>query len=60
MKLLHPMLSPLRPLKKFSTEERVASLTRSEYASGIDGDSAAKKKKKKKKSQANGEEDRVE
>uniref|UniRef100_A0AAZ3RUW6 ATP-dependent RNA helicase n=1 Tax=Oncorhynchus tshawytscha TaxID=74940 RepID=A0AAZ3RUW6_ONCTS len=49
-----------RPLKKFSTEERVASLTRSEYASGIDGDSAAKKKKKKKKSQANGEEDRVE
>lgn len=59
MKLLHPMLSPLRPLKKFSTEERVASLTRSEYASGIDGDSAAKKKKKKK-SQANGEEDRVE
>ncbi|XP_064830125.1 probable ATP-dependent RNA helicase DDX31 isoform X1 [Oncorhynchus masou masou] len=46
-----------RPLKKFSTEDRVASLTRSEYASGIDGDSAAKKKKK---SQASGEEGRVE
>uniref|UniRef100_A0A4W5LC97 ATP-dependent RNA helicase n=1 Tax=Hucho hucho TaxID=62062 RepID=A0A4W5LC97_9TELE len=48
-----------RPLKKLSTEERVAILTRSEYASGMDGDFAAKKKKKKN-TQANGEEGSVE
>ncbi|KAL7836783.1 hypothetical protein AOLI_G00280670 [Acnodon oligacanthus] len=38
-----------RPLKKLTSRERVASLLRSEYSSGLDGESKSKKKRKKKK-----------
>ncbi|XP_010898397.2 probable ATP-dependent RNA helicase DDX31 [Esox lucius] len=45
------------PMKKLSAKEREASLMRSEYACGIDGNS--KKKKRKKKTHAEGEEDSI-
>lgn len=38
-----------RPLKKLTSKERVASLIRSEFNSGISGESKSKKKRKKKK-----------
>ncbi|KAL7839845.1 hypothetical protein SRHO_G00265030 [Serrasalmus rhombeus] len=38
-----------RPLKKLTSRERVASLIRSEYSSGLDGESKSQKKRKKKK-----------
>ncbi|XP_062873694.1 probable ATP-dependent RNA helicase DDX31 [Trichomycterus rosablanca] len=37
-----------RPLGRLNAKERVASLMRSEYTSGIDGESKSKKKRKKK------------
>uniref|UniRef100_A0A8C2KGC0 ATP-dependent RNA helicase n=1 Tax=Cyprinus carpio TaxID=7962 RepID=A0A8C2KGC0_CYPCA len=41
-----------RPPKKLTAKERVSNLMRSEYLSGIDGESKSKKKRKKKKGQA--------
>ncbi|KAF4113318.1 probable ATP-dependent RNA helicase DDX31 [Onychostoma macrolepis] len=41
-----------RPPKKLTAKERVSNLMRSEYHSGIDGESKSKKKRKKKKGQA--------
>uniref|UniRef100_A0A8C1LJH4 ATP-dependent RNA helicase n=1 Tax=Cyprinus carpio TaxID=7962 RepID=A0A8C1LJH4_CYPCA len=40
-----------RPPKKLTAKERVSNLMRSEYLSGIDGESKSKKKRKKKKGQ---------
>lgn len=37
-----------RPPKKLTAKERVSNLMRSEYLSGIDGESKSKKKRKKK------------
>lgn len=45
-----------RPLKKLTAKERVSNLMRSEYFSGIEGESKSKKKRKKKKGQAEEEE----
>ncbi|XP_027018699.2 probable ATP-dependent RNA helicase DDX31 isoform X1 [Tachysurus fulvidraco] len=44
-----------RPTNKLTARERVASLIRSEYTSGIDGESKSKKKRKKKKANAEDE-----
>ncbi|XP_058231086.1 probable ATP-dependent RNA helicase DDX31 [Hemibagrus wyckioides] len=44
-----------RPANKLTAKERVASLIRSEYTSGIDGESKSKKKRKKKKANAEDE-----
>ncbi|MCI4392812.1 hypothetical protein PGIGA_G00150280 [Pangasianodon gigas] len=44
-----------RPAIKLTARERVASLIRSEYTSGIDGESKSKKKRKKKKANAEDE-----
>ncbi|KTF93675.1 hypothetical protein cypCar_00016090 [Cyprinus carpio] len=41
-----------RPPKKLTAKERVSNLMRSEYLSGIDGESKSKKKRKKNKGQA--------
>uniref|UniRef100_A0A673JD62 ATP-dependent RNA helicase n=1 Tax=Sinocyclocheilus rhinocerous TaxID=307959 RepID=A0A673JD62_9TELE len=41
-----------RPPKKLTAKDRVSNLMRSEYLSGIDGESKSKKKRKKKKGQA--------
>lgn len=40
---------------KLTAKERVASLIRSEYTSGIEGESKSKKKRKKKKKNADDE-----
>ncbi|KAJ8413871.1 hypothetical protein AAFF_G00064690 [Aldrovandia affinis] len=40
-----------RPPRKLNSKQRVASLMRSEYASGMEGDSASKKRREKKKKQ---------
>ncbi|GAA6087175.1 probable ATP-dependent RNA helicase DDX31 isoform X1 [Tachysurus ichikawai] len=48
-----------RPTNKLTARERVASLIRSEYTSGIDGESKSKKKRKKKK-KANAEDELTE
>ncbi|KAK7164525.1 hypothetical protein R3I94_003048 [Phoxinus phoxinus] len=45
-----------RPPKKLTSKERVSNLMRSEYLSGIDGESKSMKKRKKKKGQAEEEE----
>ncbi|XP_073696709.1 ATP-dependent DNA helicase DDX31 [Garra rufa] len=46
-----------RPPKKLTAKERVSNLMRSEYLSGIDGESKSKKKRKKKKGQDEEEEE---
>ncbi|XP_067263841.1 ATP-dependent DNA helicase DDX31 [Chanodichthys erythropterus] len=45
-----------RPPKKLTAKQRVSNLMRSEYFSGIEGESKSKKKRKKKKGQAEEEE----
>ncbi|CAM4542626.1 hypothetical protein PO909_026090 [Leuciscus waleckii] len=45
-----------RPPKKLTSKERVSNLMRSEYLSGIEGESKSMKKRKKKKGQAEEEE----
>ncbi|XP_039515733.1 probable ATP-dependent RNA helicase DDX31 [Pimephales promelas] len=45
-----------RPPKKLTSKERVSNLMRSEYLSGIEGESKSMKKRKKKKGQAEDEE----
>lgn len=45
-----------RPSKKITSKERVSNLMRSEYLSGIEGESKSKKKRRKKKGQAEEEE----